>query len=487
MKSGGGDNRALRHELDELVPVGLRVRWSGALAEGLTSGLPLSVVGQLSLPAPLARVLVFARSGAAPDGKGALAAALIPAGIRPLPEPDLGGRFKTRRRRALIVLDESGQDQFVVTAGLLNPAVLACGRWPVLVPLIAPAAPAFAVSDRHQVEAALTRFCEVLEALVTGYYQRTGKKAPVLEVTLAPTRISVETALKQLRSLGKSAVELASKVPRGTRPGRIYEPPEGDDTEEVTFADVGGQDAAKEQLEAICQAIKEPATYRKWGVRPPRGVLLFGPPGTGKTLLARCLARESGARFIHVRATDVTSKWYGEAEKNLQQAFDWARKEAPAVIFFDEIDALGRSRMESHEASHRLVSTFLENMDGLEGSEGVVVLAATNRPEAVDEALTRPGRFDRLVEVPLPSRDGRRAIFELHLKKSQRLAGRAVFEPLDEGGWERLLEATEGYSGADIAEAVRRALESKVRSRATGGQISQDELLVHAVSVARPW
>ena len=126
-------------------------------------------------------------------------------------------------------------------------------------------------------------------------------------------------------------------------------------------------------------------------------------------------------------------------------------------------------------------------MDGLEGFEGVVVLAATNRPEAVDEALTRPGRFDRLVEVGLPDPAGRLAIFKVHLAKADKRAGRPVFEPLDEGGWERLLLATDGLSGADIAEAVRRALEVKVRAGATSGSISQDELLAQAMSVARPW
>ncbi|TMC10417.1 MAG: ATP-binding protein [Chloroflexi bacterium] len=305
---------------------------------------------------------------------------------------------------------------------------------------------------------------------------------------LPPSGLGVETALAGLRRLRRGAADLAARVPRQQPPGRVYSPAaEADDSEAVGFGDVGGQEEAVSQLQAICQAIREPDSYRRWGVRPPHGVLLFGPPGTGKTLLARALAKESGARFIHVRATDVVSKWYGEAERKLQEAFDWARRERPAVLFFDEIDALGRAREDAHEATHRLVSTFLENMDGLEGSEGVVVLAATNRPEAVDDALTRPGRFDRLVAVGLPDRRGRRAVFEVHLARADRRAGRPVFEPLDEAGWERLLEATEGLSGADIAEAVRRALELKVRAGATAGQISQDELLAQAMSVARPW
>ena len=157
------------------------------------------------------------------------------------------------------------------------------------------------------------------------------------------------------------------------------------------------------------------------------------------------------------------------------------------MLFFDEIDALARPRDDAHEATHRLVSTFLENMDGLQKTDGVVVLAATNRPESVDAALTRPGRFDRLVEVPLPDRDGRRQIFEVHIRRAQRRAGRPVFEVIDEAGWERLLDASHGHSGADIAEAVRRALEAKVRAGASGGQVSQDELLAQAMTLARPF
>jgi transitional endoplasmic reticulum ATPase len=216
-------------------------------------------------------------------------------------------------------------------------------------------------------------------------------------------------------------------------------------------------------------------------------VLLYGPPGTGKTLLARCLAQEAAAQFFHVRATDITSKWYGEAERRVQDIFERARKGAPAVIFLDEIDAIARAREDSHEATHRVVSTLLENMDGLEESKGVMVVAATNRPEAVDPAILRPGRFDRLVEVPLPDRTGRRAIFDVHLGKAERQAGRALFEPLDERSWEQLLDESEGFSGAEIEEVVRRSLEDKVRSGARDGQITLAELVAHARTIAPRW
>jgi transitional endoplasmic reticulum ATPase len=179
--------------------------------------------------------------------------------------------------------------------------------------------------------------------------------------------------------------------------------------------------------------------------------------------------------------------WYGEAERRMQGAFDRARREAPAVIFFDEIDAIARAREDSHEATHRVVSTLLENMDGLEESKGVIVIAATNRPETVDSALTRPGRFDRLVEVPLPDAAARRAIFEVHLRKAETNAGRRLFEELNAAAWDRLLDASEGFSGAEIEETVRRALEVKVRAGATEGEIGLHELLEQAATVNRPW
>jgi AAA+ superfamily predicted ATPase len=440
----------------------------------------LTVIGQLGLPSPLAGMVVLARGGPAPGGLS-LAAVLQPRTL--LRMPRLEGMTTRVRRTGTLV-----EERLVMVPGILNQMVVACGSWPLVVPLLAPSTPAQEIADEAAVKEVLDHFSGVTENVVNAVYRSAGKEPPAVELNLVPTGLGVETALAGLRRLRQGAVALASRVPLQQRPGRVYSPPtDAEDPDAVGFADVGGQEEAVNQLEAICQAIREPDSYRRWGVRPPRGVLLYGPPGTGKTLLARALARESGARFIHVRATDVVSKWYGEAERKLQEAFDWARRERPAVLFFDEIDALGRARDGSHEATHRLVSTFLENMDGLEGAEGVVVLAATNRPEAVDDALTRPGRFDRLVAVALPDGSGRRAIFEVHLARADRRAGRPVFEPLDDAGWERLLAATEGLSGAEIAEAVRRALESKVRAGATGGQISQDELLAQATSVARPW
>ena len=460
------------------------VRWAPALAKALRGGLPLTVIGRQVAPSPLSSVVVLARSGA---GGAALATLFLPTvergafALTPLglgralafdPRRALGEAFPTRRRGSgLYILDEAGQEQFVLAPGLFNQTTLTAGGWPLLLPLVVPHAP---TRPLDRIEAELDRYCAALAVALNTLRTPVG-------LELADTGLNVDAVLSGLAGLGRGVAGFGG----ARKPGRVHK--EAEEADPVAFPDVGGQDEAKSQLEAICLALQNPGAYQEWGARPPRGALLFGPPGTGKTLLARCVARESGAKFIHVRVTDITSKWYGEAERKLQEAFDWARKEAPAVLFFDEIDALARPREEAHEATHRLVSTFLENMDGLQGTDGVVVLAASNRPESVDAALTRPGRFDRLIEVPLPDREGRRQVFEVHVRRAERRAGRPVFEAIDEAGWERLLDASQGHSGADIAEAVRRALEAKVRAGASGGQVSQDELLAQAMSVARPF
>ena len=245
----------------------------------------------------------------------------------------------------------------------------------------------------------------------------------------------------------------------------------------ATFSDVGGLAEAKRELEAVCVALSRPESYQRWGVRPPKGVLLYGPPGTGKTLLARCVAGQARATFFHIRAVDVASMWYGQAERRMQDAFDRARRQTPAVIFLDEVDALTPPRETAHEASHRVVSTLLENLDGLRPLEGIVVLAATNTPDSVDPALLRPGRLDRLIEVPLPDAEARGQILHVHMRRAERRAGRQLFEASD---WRRLVRATEGMSGAELEETVRRALEARVRlndADNAAGLITEDELL----------
>jgi hypothetical protein len=483
------------------------ISWDPALEERLLGGLSLSVLGQVGLPEPLSRLLLLGRSDTQPDGRLALAAVLVPTphggtvalspfglgrhpGATRIPS-EVADRFPSRPARGggFFVLDERDEPRLVVSSGIMSQVTVSCGIWPVLLQLVGPRVAARPVGDAKQVRAELEAFREVVLAVVEGIYAADGLAVPDVDLVLRPTGVSVEAALGGLRRVGRGTAGLLSRMQGSRPPGEVYDPSAdaGPGEEATRFDDVGGQETARAELETICLAVRQPDAFRAWGARPPRGVLLYGPPGTGKTMLARALAHEAGARFLHVRATDLVSKWYGEAERRVQQAFDRARSQTPAVIFFDELDAVARDREISHEATHRMVSTFLENMDGLREVDGVIVLAATNRPEAVDDALLRPGRFDRLVEVPLPTREGRRAIFVVHMRRSERKAGRALFAGLDDAAWSALLDATDGFSGADVAETVRRALEAKVRSGATSGEIRPEELLENATGVARPF
>ena len=188
----------------------------------------------------------------------------------------------------------------------------------------------------------------------------------------------------------------------------------------VTWDDVGGLDEAKQSIiEAVEWPIKNPEKFAKMGIKAPRGILLYGPPGTGKTLIAQAVSRESNANFISVKGPEMFSKWLGESEKAIRETFKKARQVAPCVIFFDEIDSVasmpGMESTDSH-TSERVLNQLLTEMDGLESLKDVVVVAATNRPNLLDPAILRPGRFDRLVYLGSPDRKGRLKIFKIHTK-----------------------------------------------------------------------
>jgi len=221
---------------------------------------------------------------------------------------------------------------------------------------------------------------------------------------------------------------------------------------EVRWSDIGGLEDVKQQLrEAVEWPLKHPEFFREMGIEPPKGVLLYGPPGCGKTLLAKAVATESEANFIAVKGPEVLSKWVGESERAIREIFRKARQAAPCVIFFDEIDALAPMRGLGYSDSgvtERVVSQLLTEMDGLEKLEGVVVIGATNRPDILDPALLRPGRFDRLVYVPPPDRAARLEILKVHTRHM----------PLaEDADLERIADATEGYTGSDLALLVREA------------------------------
>ncbi len=219
----------------------------------------------------------------------------------------------------------------------------------------------------------------------------------------------------------------------------------------VKWSDVGGLEEVKESLkEAVEWPLKNPEAFKRVGIRPPRGILLYGPPGCGKTYIAKALANEAGANFISVKGPELTSMWFGETERHIRDVFKRAKQVAPAIIMFDEIDSIapkrGGSAGEPH-ASERAVSQLLTEMSGIEDMEGVVVLAATNRPDMIDSALLRPGRFDRLIYVPAPEKKTRMEIFKIHTGGM----------PTKGISIEQMAEKTEGYSGADIEAICREA------------------------------
>jgi len=219
----------------------------------------------------------------------------------------------------------------------------------------------------------------------------------------------------------------------------------------VKWEDVGDLQSVKQELkEAVEWPLKYPEVFKRLGIRPPRGILLYGPPGTGKTLLAKAVATESEANFISVKGPEVLSKWVGESEKAVREIFRKARETAPCIIFFDELDAIAPRRGLHADAgvTDRIVNQLLTEMDGIQTLKGVVVIGASNRPDILDPALLRPGRFDRVIYVPPPDVDGRYQIFQIHTREMP------LSDDVDLG---KLAAMTEGYTGADIEAVCREA------------------------------
>jgi transitional endoplasmic reticulum ATPase len=221
---------------------------------------------------------------------------------------------------------------------------------------------------------------------------------------------------------------------------------------DVSWKDVGGIGTLRQEIvESVEWPLKRPAKFEEMGIRPPRGVLLYGPPGTGKTLIARAVAKETKANFISVKGPQLLSKWVGESEKAVREVFKKARQVSPAIIFFDELDAIApmRGMEEGHRTSERVVNQLLAELDGLETLKDVVVIAATNRPDIIDPALLRSGRFDRLLFVGPPDRAGRLEILKIHTRKTPNG---------DDVSLEELAELTESYVGSDLESLCREAV-----------------------------
>jgi len=216
------------------------------------------------------------------------------------------------------------------------------------------------------------------------------------------------------------------------------------------WSDIGGLEKVKKQLrEAIEWPLKRPELFKKAGIKPPKGILLYGPPGCGKTLLAKAVANESEANFIAVKGPEIISKWVGESERNVRKIFRRARQVAPSIVFFDEFDAISQVRGSSlTDATERVINQLLTEIDGIEELEKVIVIAATNRPDLIDPALLRPGRIDLHIEIPMPDEKARYEIFKVHTRNM----------PLAKDvSLKKLAELTEGFSGADIEAVCREA------------------------------
>jgi len=264
------------------------------------------------------------------------------------------------------------------------------------------------------------------------------------EIDIEQERIPAEVLEKMVVTKADFLAAFKEITPSGLREIEVEVP-------EVHWDDIGGLENVKQELREVVEwPLRYPNTFKRLGIEPPRGILLFGPPGTGKTLLAKAVATESGANFIAIRGPELLSKWVGESEKAVREVFRRARQYAPAVVFFDEIEAIASLRGSDVETdvTERVVSQLLTEIDGITGLENVVVIAATNRPDLVDPALLRPGRLEKLIYVPPPDEKGRLDILKIHTRHVP------LAEDVD---LREIAKMTNGYTGADLAALVREA------------------------------
>ena len=272
------------------------------------------------------------------------------------------------------------------------------------------------------------------------------------EINLEESKIPMETLNKIKIKPQDFETALKEVQPSALREVYVESP-------DVKWTDIGGLDSVKEELrEAIEWPLKHADLFTEADIVPPKGLLLYGPPGTGKTMIAKAVATNSEANFISIKGPELLSKWVGESEKGIREVFRKARQASPCVIFFDELDSVASRRSSTGRGdSHvgdRIVSQLLTEMDGLQDLKGVVVIGATNRPDIVDEALLRPGRFDRILEIPLPDNDSIKEIFKIHMAR----------KPIDKTvDLDKLVALAKGFSGADIAALVNAAALSAIR------------------------
>ena len=271
------------------------------------------------------------------------------------------------------------------------------------------------------------------------------------ELNMEDEKLPPETLDKLIVNNDDFQKALIEVTPSGMREVFIENP-------DVKWDDIGGLKEVKQQLqEAVEWPMKYPALYDKLGHRMPRGILMHGPSGVGKTLLAKAVATESEANFVSVRGPELLSKWVGESERGIREIFRRARQASPCVVFFDEIDSIAPIRGAGAETAvtERVVSQLLTELDGMENMHGVIVLAATNRADMIDPALLRPGRFDKIIQIPMPDKDSRRQILEITAKNIPAVSDK---NEIDYVNLDKISEITDGLSGADVAAIANTAV-----------------------------
>ena len=299
---------------------------------------------------------------------------------------------------------------------------------------------------------------------------------PVLVVSIAPDvdRSSLVPGASVALTQRNSAIVrvLPSREDPLVRAMEVIEKPN------VRYSDIGGlEEQIKELREVVELPLVKPELFKEMGIEPPKGVLLYGPPGTGKTMLAKAVATESNAAFIHVVASEFAQKFVGEGAKIVKEVFSLARKKAPAIVFIDEIDAIGAKRVDVGTSGEREVQRtlmqLLAEIDGFKPLDNVKIIAATNRLDILDPALLRPGRFDRLIEVPLPNFKGRKEILQIYLRK---------MKLCDEINVDLLASLTDGFSGAELKSLTTEAGYIAIRK---GKRCVSSEDLMEALEVIK--
>jgi transitional endoplasmic reticulum ATPase len=299
----------------------------------------------------------------------------------------------------------------------------------------------------------LEQFAKVTHGFVGADLESLSKEAAMRSLRRELPKINMEQSKIPIEILNKIKITnndfedaLKDIQPSALREIQIQRP-------NVAWEDIGGLSEVKEELSQVIEwPLKYPDLFTEGDVKPPKGLLLYGPPGTGKTLIAKAVATTSESNFISIKGPELLSKWVGESEKGVREIFRKARQAAPCIIFFDEIDSIAPRRNTGSgsdtNVTERMVSQLLTEIDGLEDLKGVVIIGATNRPDIIDEALLRPGRFDRIIEVPLPDKNGRRHILSIHTRR----------KPLDSTcDLDKITDLTEGYTGADLEALVNAA------------------------------